>query len=218
MKKALELIGGKWKGGKTQGFEFNEAPGDLLQEVANGKKVNIQKEYQYFATPSDLAFRMASMLEVEEYDMILEPSAGQGALIKMVQVLHPDKYVHYCELMPLNRTILSKLDNVQYMVDNFLKLGANKKLRGLFHRIIANPPFSSNQDIDHINLMYDLCAPGGRIVTLASKHWQFASDNKSKLFRIHLKNIRAEVEQIPAGTFQESGTNIETVLITINKH
>ena len=53
--KALELIGGKWKGGKVSGFVFATDPTDLLDQIANGEKRNLKKEFQFFATPEKLA-------------------------------------------------------------------------------------------------------------------------------------------------------------------
>ena len=42
VKKALELIGGKWKGGKISGFVFKTDPTDLLNQIANGEKRNLK--------------------------------------------------------------------------------------------------------------------------------------------------------------------------------
>lgn len=215
--KSLQLIGGKWKGGKIMGFVFNEEPTALLAQISKGEKRDLKKEFQFFATPSHLAETMVNIADIEEYDMILEPSAGQGAIINAIHKFHPVQLVHYCELMPLNRTFLDKLANVQYITNNFLKLSQNKTMKGLFHKIIANPPFSNNQDIDHIQVMYDVCAPGGRIVSIASKHWQYASENKCKIFRHWLNEIDSDVQEIAAGEFKDSGTNIQTCMITINK-
>ncbi len=44
VKKQLELIGGKWKGGKTQGFVFEEDPTELLEQISNGEKRNLKSE------------------------------------------------------------------------------------------------------------------------------------------------------------------------------
>ena len=43
--KALELIGGKWKGGKIAAFEFKADPTDLLESIKNGDKRNLKKEF-----------------------------------------------------------------------------------------------------------------------------------------------------------------------------
>ena len=65
VKKVLELIGGKWKGGKVAGFVFATDPTDLLNQVANGEKRNLKKEFQFFATPEKLADELAVIL-IEE--------------------------------------------------------------------------------------------------------------------------------------------------------
>lgn len=61
VKKALELIGGTWKGGKTFGFMFKEDPTDLLAELANGGNRNLKKEFQFFATPDKLADELVQL-------------------------------------------------------------------------------------------------------------------------------------------------------------
>lgn len=42
--KSLELIGGKWKGGKVFGFVFLTDPTDLLEEIANAEKRNFKND------------------------------------------------------------------------------------------------------------------------------------------------------------------------------
>lgn len=214
--KHLELIGGTWNR-KAQGFIFNEDPTSLLTQVSNGVKRDIKKEFQFFGTSDSLADELVQDAEIEDYDLLLEPEAGQGAIIKAIHRQRPTHLVHYCELMPLNRTFLERLPNVQYITDNFLKLGRSETTRGVFHKIIANPPFSKNQDIQHIRQMWDCLAPGGRIVTIASKHWQYSSNKKEIAFKEWLKGIYAEVQNVEAGAFEESGTKIATCKIIINK-
>lgn len=216
VKKAFELIGGKWKGGNTSGFVFNQDPAALLGQLSTGKSVNLKKDYQYFPTPDGLADELVSYAYIEEYDMILEPSAGQGAIIKAIQRAY-DVDVHYCELMDLNRTFLEKIPRTIALTPNFLTFAKSKHFHGTFHRIIANPPFTKNQDIEHVRGMYNLLHESGRIVTITSKHWQYASGKKESEFRKWLNTIDSEVIEVPAGTFKESGTNIATNILIINK-
>lgn len=219
VKKALELIGGKWKGGKTYGFVFKADPTDLLQQIANGEKRNLKKEYQFFATPVALAKRMAEMAELGEtedqpYGDILEPSAGQGAIVKAIHAATDNAVTVYCyELMDINREILSKMSGVKLVGDDFMKAASIVQ----YNRIIANPPFTKNQDIDHIRLMYNLLKPGGIMVTLSSPSWTFGSQKKQVEFKQWLTDVGAHTEEIPADTFKESGTSIRTVLIKIKK-
>lgn len=219
VKHALELIGGKWKGGKTYGFVFQQNPTELLEQIANGEKKNLKKEYQFFATPSELAARMVEMAELGEsedqgYGDILEPSAGQGAIVKAIhEATERAVTVHCYELMDINRGILEKMPGVKLIGDDFMKAASVVQ----YDRIIANPPFTKNQDIDHIRLMYNLLKPGGVMASLSSISWTFGSIKKQVEFREWLDEVGAYTEEIPENTFRESGTSIKTMLIKINK-
>lgn len=74
--KSLNLIGGKWKGGKIAGFVFPSDPTELLEQIANGQKRNLKKEFQFFGTPEKLADDLVIEAQIEPFHSILEPSAG----------------------------------------------------------------------------------------------------------------------------------------------
>ena len=211
--KALELIGGKWKGGKVSAFEFKIDPTDLLSKIAGGTKVNLKKEFQFFPTPQALAETMVYIAELQNHHRILEPSAGHGAILKEISK-SVDVAVDYCELMDVNRTVLDSISvNATLVGHDFMEIDESYK----YDRIIANPPFKGNQDIEHIQKMYRLLNRGGMIVTLCSPHSKQSSNRKETEFREWLSDINAEVSDVPSGTFKESGTNIATILITIQK-
>lgn len=216
--KKLELIGGKWVGRKTMGFVFQTDPTDLLEQIANGENRNLKKEYQYFATSEGLAKEMARYLNVKDaHQRILEPSAGQGALMQAVWGTYSFvRQINYCELMDVNRTVLEKLPGGLHIADDFLTLGP--EYDNYFDCIIANPPFSKNQDIDHIRKMWDVLRPGGRIVTISSQSWRRGSQKKQKEFERWLfDDLEASVNGIDAGAFSESGTKVATFLVIIDK-
>lgn len=212
--KSLQLIGGKWKGGKVSGFVFPNDPIELLEQIANGEKRNLKKEYQFFATPAHLAKRLVELAELKETEMILEPSAGQGAIVNEILIGKKNTIVHCFELMDINCIFLNKIKHCVVLGNDFL---TEPKYFMTFNKIVANPPFSKNQDIDHILKMYECLKDGGRIVTIASKHWQNANEKKCVSFREWLKEVDAEIIEIDANEFKESGTSIATVIIIINK-
>lgn len=212
--KSLELIGGKWKGGKTFGFVFETDPTDLLNQIANGEKRNLKKEYQFFATPKALAEKLVQLAEIKSYDTILEPSAGQGAIVKAIWNLFPNKHIFGCELMDVNREILHKLGSfLDVVASDFLAYNPPF----LFDKIIANPPFTKNQDIDHLLKMYNCLSIGGRLVCITSESWAMGSQAKQVQFRQWLKEVDAEVIDIPSGTFKESGTMVGGKIVVITK-
>lgn len=197
-------------------FVFPNDARQYVDRLMNGDSVNLKKEFQFYATPTDLAEEMASFLDCSNPFMkVLEPSAGHGALIKAVVDRWALNYpVDYCELMDINRAILGKnfANCAQEVGTDFISLEL-----GQYDRIIANPPFSKNQDIDHVRKMWSHLKSGGRIVTVTSKHWQFSQGKKEVEFREWIDEIGATVDDIEAGTFSKSGTNIPTVLIIIDK-
>lgn len=213
--KSLELIGGKWVGRKTMGFVFPNDPTELLEQIANGESRNLKKEFQFFATPDDVSDWIVRRFMFLRPDFkVLEPSAGQGSIIKAIHRSCHAVNVDYCELMDVNRTFLSKIPNTTFLQDDFLTLTGKENYYDL---IVANPPFSKNQDIDHIRKMYDCLNEGGRIVTIASTHWQISNNKKETEFKNWLEEIDAEIHEIPKGTFKESGTMVSSVLIVIDK-
>lgn len=210
--KALELIGGKWKGGKVFGFIFQTDPTDLLDQIANGEKRNLKKEFQFFGTPLELAIVLTAHADLKSTDKILEPSAGQGAIIKAINKATssiPDCY----ELMEVNRIILKKSGlSFNLIGDDFLQHTGK-----MYDKIIANPPFAKNQDIDHLLKMYDHLKVRGRLVCITSNSWANGSQKKQVEFRAWLDKVDAKVYDIEAGAFKESGTMVGGKIVVIYK-
>ena len=233
--KSLELIGGKWKGGKVFGFMFPEDPTDLLHQIANGEKRNLKKEYQFFATPPELADRLVELayerkkvVQQNTWDSaynitrILEPSAGQGAIIDAIRgKLGGATVVHAYELMDVNRSILENKYNKENDNAYFRLCGHpdflthDTKLR--YDWIVANPPFTKNQDIDHVRKMYSLLKDNGVLVSITSEHWVNSSNRKESEFREWLDEVGAEVQDIDRGSFKASGTLVGGKIIIIQK-
>ena len=218
VKKALELIGGKWKGGKTQGFVFEMDPSELLQSVASGENRNLKKEYQFFATPPELAKRMMELLPEPIHpfeEKILEPSAGDGALIKAFGDYTGNQQfkIDCFELMDINRLKLEKLPYVNIIGEDFLLCDLNNT----YDLIIANPPFTKNQDILHVAKMYECLKPGGTMVTITSKSWKHGSQKMQSDFAVWLGMTNTEELEIEEGAFKESGTMVGGLILLIKK-
>jgi hypothetical protein len=210
--KSLELIGGKWKGGKVMGFVFPSDPTELLAEISGGEKRNLKKEFQFFATPDGLADKLVELAGIKKNQNVLEPSAGQGAIVKAVLRIGKVDKVYGYELMPVNRIFLEKIDGYISLGEDFMNADPIK-----FDRIIANPPFSKNQDIDHVMRMYNFLSNDGRMVAITSRHYQMSNNKKETTFKKWLYLLGAEIHEIPKGAFKESGTEVGGLIIVINK-
>jgi hypothetical protein len=192
---------------KKSGFESPKAK-ELLQRLLGGEKVNNKKKFQFFATCKDEVAAMQLLADVKEHHTVLEPSAGHGDLVEGID----KRQVQCFELFADNVAILEE-KGYQVTAGDFLGIPAQP----IYDRILANPPFTGNQDIRHIKHMYEFLKPGGRMVTIASTSWETGSQKAQKDFRRWLAEVGAEVTPIAAGAFKESGTSVATTMILINK-
>lgn len=215
VKKKLEGIGGKWNR-KAKGFVFSSDPSELLGRVKEGEKINLKKDFQFFETPFEIAKQIVNLAEIEIGHSVLEPSAGKGRLIDEIpRGAHVDCY----ELMPQNYDHLKEcfhdmpMQNVNLIGRDFLEANESKK----YDRIVANPPFTKNQDIIHVFKMFRMLKNGGRLVSVMSKHFTFANDKLSQEFRSLLEdNQPYRVIDLPSGSFQSSGTMVSSVIVVLD--
>ncbi|MBE7174596.1 MAG: methyltransferase [Williamsia sp.] len=219
--KALKPTGAKWVGGKTQAIVFADLA-DLahVDAIINGGSQNPAKDYQFFPTPDALGDYLVDLItaDLEEGDRVLEPSAGDGALIKAFWRKFPEHSVEAFELWERNQRKLRQLESeegarVHLVGEDFL--AADPADYPKYKLILANPPFAQNQDIRHVRHMLKFLAPGGQLVTIMSRHWHFASDALSESWKSLVKGASKFIicEDIEAGSFTESGTQVATCLI-----
>lgn len=203
--------GGQWDK-KQNGFTFEFNADRVFSILKSGKRCNLQQDFQYFATPDKVAdIAVSKFSTLEDCHSILEPSAGRGALVKAVRRRCPNAVVDCYELMPENIEFLSKVEGVNIIGKNF------SECHGKYDRIIANPPFAGNQDIDHLYMMYERLNVGGELSCIVSQHWKFAEERKCTQFREWLEKHEAEVTDFNNGEFKESGTVVGTSLLYIVK-
>lgn len=213
-KKRIEEAGGEWVGGKIQAFRFPFDANRVFNQLHTTGRCNLAQEFQFFETPAEVADLLVSLVGgIRDTDDVLEPSAGRGALVKAIHRSCPSVIVDCYELMPENREILHGISGVRIKGENFIT-----ECHDTYSLIIANPPFSNNQDVDHTMKMYELLRTGGRMAVICSSHWKIGSEKKCAEFREWLQNVGAEVLDVKEGAFKESGTGIKTTMISIIKH
>ena len=217
--KCIENIGGKWNR-KAKGHVFDHDPTDGLENLLmTGETEDMKRVFQFFPTPREVALQMCEMAGLTESSRVLEPSVGKGDLADVVW----EQGVSSLLGVELNNDMQKYLKDKPYTtitgVDfvEIAKEAAAGQIKRDFTHVIMNPPFSRQQDIDHIVLASELLAPGGTLVSVASTSWQWRDNSKSQAFRDWLSTFNAEVEEISAGAFKESGTMIPTVIIKLIK-
>lgn len=204
--KVLENLGGKWNR-KQKAHVFESDISDRIDNVLlTGKVVDPKKEFQFFETPPGLAKRLIDMAEIQSGEVVLEPSAGKGAIAKYIR---NDFSCNCIELNTDNRFYLS--ENGFYLVgDNFLQC------RQRYDVIIANPPFAPHQmDILHVSHMIDLA--NRIVVSVMGAGVKFRQNKKTLAFWDKVKQHDYEIIDLPPGTFKASGTMVNAVILKVVK-
>jgi hypothetical protein len=79
---------------------------------------------------------------------------------------------------------------------------------GLFDCVLMNPPFGSADDIKHIEHAAGFLRPGGTLVAICA-----AGPRQHQRLKPLVERHGGVWEPLPAGTFSDAGTNVQTVLL-----
>jgi predicted RNA methylase len=201
----LENIGGKWSK-KTKSHVFPDDPIDKLESVILTGEIVPPDKHGYFPTPPALARRVIELAEIRYDHAVLEPSAGQGGIADHVP---EDCDLDCVELLPDNAAVL---DEKGYCVKccDFLTVEPTPA----YDRVVMNPPFERQQDIDHVAHAMKFLKPGGILVSIMASSVMFRENRKTAEFR-ELVNGRGHFELLPENSFKESGTGVNTVICKI---
>lgn len=212
--KALAMLGGKWNKQK-RGHVFPSDPTALLQGAeASGAVENLKQKYQFFETPADLAFNMVGRLRLQPGERVLEPSAGRGRLVDPCG--RAGAHVTAIEIWDANIPYLEKLlPTSNVIAADFLNTGSFDGVG--MDAVAMNPPFSNKQAVRHIRHAWGWLRDGGRMVAICDGGALVNQSAVERDFQKWLREIGAEVEQLAAGTFAESGTGVASHLIYAEK-
>ena len=199
--KVLESMGGKWNR-KLKTHIFDKSPLTALENIIlTGEYTDAKHEYQFFETPGEVVIRIIDKADIRPGETILEPSAGRGAIAK---------YIPKCDCVELNEDnrVFLKENNFNLIWDDFLTF--NKK----YDVIIANPPFTKQQDITHVEHMLELT--NRRIVSVMSSSVLFRTNKKTVEFRNKIESLGGEFMKLPEKSFTVSDTNVATCILCVD--
>lgn len=211
---ALAALGGRWSRGQ-RAHVFDSDPAERIRQIIDdGAFTNLKQVYQFFETPPDVAARLVELAEPRSDEQILEPSAGRGRIVEAILLEDPRVAIDAVELDPAHALVLQALRCTVYCPVDFLGF----QVDSLYDRVIANPPFSKQQDVAHVTRMIELTRPYGRVVSVMCGTALERGTRKTEAFRSLLdRQSRWDVEELPAGTFAESGTDVRSIILTVDK-
>lgn len=180
---------------------------DRKHEVAQTPARN----FGFFETPKAVGERAMEALRLQPGMSVLEPSAGRAALADLAR--SAGGVVTCVEIQPENAGRLRALGYPRVIQRDFLH--TDPAALGTFDRILMNPPFDRGRDVDHVTHALKFLKPGGRLVSIMAAGVEYRTDRKTSDFRATLKRFGGEMRDLPFGSFAESGTNVNTVIVTL---
>lgn len=210
--KVLKAAGGKWSK-KEQAHVFNKDPREVLGlAIDSGTIVSEKVTLQAFYTPPEIAEKLVGLVELKPRMKVLEPSAGEGALVKAILKKNPRVFVTAIDINPDIEKSLLEIGNedLEIRIEDFLK--AKFKKGRDFRAIVMNPPFTKGQDIKHVLHALNYLAHDGVLVSIVSAG---SLANSTKPFRVFQELVKdhGQVREVEAGAFKASGTMVKTAIV-----
>ncbi|PJE79288.1 hypothetical protein CI610_01753 [invertebrate metagenome] len=185
-----------------------------LDELRFKIKQSLKGFNDFFPTPEAPANRVMELADIKTGMKSLEPHGGMGHLAEKIQALAGKDNV---DIVEQSQQLADYLKATGHKVTqgDFLKYGE----KDIYDRIVMNPPFSKDQDIDHVIHAYDLLKPGGKLVAITSNMAGLRTNKKNRAFSQWLDEADAHVEDLESGSFKSSfnPTSVNTKIIVVNK-
>lgn len=206
----LLLAGGAWNR-SAGGHKFEADPRPALTTIlTTGQAKDEKKALQAFNTPTALAEDLVGFADVGGCT-VLEPSAGTGALAQAARNAGA-KSVHCIEI---NEAKARELTKQGFDCINTDFLSFRYKAGNQVQRVIMNPPFTRNQDLQHVWHALGFLEADGRLVSVV------AGDSKRPrlagfIRMLERRGYTTDLQYLPDGSFSESGTAVKTSALTVD--
>ena len=208
VKAVLTRLGGVWKS-SAQHFTFPKSPQSLIDRVLSvgTRRLN---QFHFYPTPvevfdymrehTDLSFFGAS----ESSTKVLEPSCGEGALIRYLREFGEEEGRHFdidaYDIDPLN-VIFCEEAGIAVEQADFLSV----EPRPEYDMVVMNPPFNGDEYIKHIRHAQQFLKPLGLLLAVVPTTWITSSDKKDRAWLLEQAQILSSSD-LPEGNWFEAGT------------
>lgn len=180
----------------------------MREQLRQGVKV--VSADQLFPTPAAIAERMVELAGIEPGQRVLEPSAGTGRLLQALQgITTPADVVAIERSHELAQLLRCAGQAGDVRCADFLAVTPDQ-LGERFDAVLMNPPFADAADIKHIEHAVSFLKPGGVLVAICA-----GGPRQAARLEPLVDRLRGVWEPLPAGSFEESGTRVSTVMLSL---
>lgn len=217
--KVLQAAGGKWdKRAKAHVFDGDAA--DALEPILlTGEVRRVKQDFGQFDSPPEVVERVIKLAQIEPGMAVLEPSAGLGNLALAAAARGGEVTCYEIDAKRCSALVKASAAThgiVLVAEGDFLSV----RPRPAYDRVVMNPPFARQADIDHVRHAARFLKPGGRIVAVMSAGVMFRASSRTEAFRRFIaRDPGLSLTHLPDNAFAASGTQVKTVVIAFTpKH
>lgn len=173
--------------------------------------------FQFYPTPDWLSDFAVSLFKQNRIGAMLEPSAGQGALIRAANRRYSrmlrDSDIFAIEIDPSNQEHLKSM-HVKIVGHNFLEYTNGR----IFSHILMNPPFA--QGVDHVLHAWNILG-GGEVVAIVNAETVLNPCDSKRALLVKLIKDHGHVTIIDDAFSQKHGAmrpaNVDVAVIYLKK-
>lgn len=228
----MESYGGRWNE-RCKGFKFNEFDDEKLKSIKadlSAGFVNLSEEKRtrerdaFFPTPVKVVDKMIETANLKPDSIMLESSAGTGRILDEAKkvINSVDNFV-VIEMNSERQRILRdkgyKVDFNGTFEDSLKDSEILKKIKNC-DKVVINPPFKNDSDVKHLLISYMFCADNADVVSILQENSLYYDRQIHRVFKEFLSLIGKdayEVVSLPAGSFKDELTTVDTVIFHIKK-
>lgn len=219
--KVLQACGAKWSRKHKAHVFTHEDAGERLQMAIDTGEVITAQELGFFPTPTPLACELVQLADVRPGHFVLEPSAGEGAIVEAlltigvasVDCIERDAYRR--RQLEASRIMIHDWCVVTVAsVDDFMDFEPEEP----YDRIVMNPPFGrvgKGDHIDHVRHAHGMIVPDGVLVSVLPAGVVFRNDRRHREFREWVAERGGTITPLPDDSFVDVGTKVRTCVLRV---
>ena len=204
-------LGATWAASR-QAHVFKAPAREVLATAIQWGVIFTRRDFEFFETQPRECERVVREAQLGCGMLVLEPSAGRGALALAAAAVVGMGNVTCHELMPENIAVLETLGFAVAEHGDFLSVQPTP----IFDRVLLNPPFSSGRDVAHVQHALQFLKPGGRVVAIMSNTWRNGTSKAQRAFATLIADHAGRVQEIEGGAFAAVGTDVASCLLTLD--
>jgi hypothetical protein len=189
--------------------------GDVLPDCTEDRpdqpraSTAVSKDLAYYPTPAAVVATVLADIRIDSTMKILEPSCGCGRFLDGIRKAGGKAIGIEVDAL---RASVARAKGHSVLTANFL----DTQPTGDFDLVVTNPPFAGRHYFKHLSQAMKFLKPGGKLIAILPISARYDHGLLDELIGVG-RSWDRPWSDLPVGSFSESGTNINTTILTLRK-